>query len=328
MADENNLRRSLRRGGPPPSGIPGGEFHRNRTSLQLRLEEAILSPGGINKLLHLIKSKTTKDNDINELNERNWSPLVGAIFRFGRYTTKKGNTAKSEEELDHLIRVSHQRGLSMNSGAYFGSHFHRPLIVAAYYGYHSAVRLLLEFGALPNLIDGEGRNVLFAALQNPTARQYLRDCDKRTAQVLVDSGVITSDLGVWRRAPTGSMCYLNDNSKLNSAMWWALRDKNVDVVKFLCSVGGVIIDKDYLHIRRLGRPIVKARVLAMVAEVYAESSQKTTTTTTHDESRTKSQLIDSVKSWNPQIDWSFPPTWKVAVALCGDCGLPLRGIRG
>jgi ankyrin repeat protein len=261
-----------------------------------------------------LKSKATKDRFMNGLNARDWSPLVDAIFRFGVHTNKKGNTAKSEEELDHLIRVCKQRGLSMNSGAQFGSQFHRPLIVAAYYGYHSAVRLLLEFGALPDLPDSEGRNVLFAALQNPTGRQYLRDCDKRTAQVLVDSGVITSDLGVWRRAPTGSMCYVNDNSISRSAKRSALNDRNVDVVTFLCSVGGVITDKNYLLIRRRGRPIVKARLLAMAAEVYAES--------THDESRTKSQLIDSVKSWNPEIDWSFPPTWKVAVALCGDCGLP------
>jgi hypothetical protein len=33
--------------------------------------------------------------------------------------------------------------------------------------------------------------------------------------------------------------------------------------------------------------------------------------------------IQEVKSWNCQIDWSFPPTWKVGVAICqNNCGLP------
>ena len=106
--------------------------------------------------------------------------------------------------------------------------------------------------------------------------------------------------------------------------------KNVDAVKFLCNVGGAITDKDYLYLRRQGRPIVRSRLLAMVAKIYAESSQITAmamsaTALNGDdgsgERTTKSEIIDSIKSWNQHIDWSFPPTWKVAVALCGNCGL-------
>ena len=220
----------------------------------------------------------------------------------------------------------------MNSGAYFGGQFHRPLIVAAYYGYFSAVRLLIELGALPNLRDGIGRNVLCTALENPTVsgRNYLRECDKRTAQVLVDLGVITSHLRLWKQSPIGTLCYVNDRSSmLRSAMLIALMDKNVDAVKFLCNVGGAITDNDYLRLRRIGRPTVRSRLLAIVADVYADSSQITAVSasaTNGDDDggarTTKSEIIDSIKSWNQHIDWSFPPTWKVAVALCGNCGLP------
>jgi predicted nucleic acid-binding Zn ribbon protein len=193
MSDDDR-RRSLRQQLPPsPYTIPSSDRHqRNTSSLQLQLERAIDSPGGIARTVHLINSRATKDREIEELNQQNWSPLVKAIFRFGCRTTKKGNTTASEEQLDHLIRVCRQRGISMNSGAYFGGQFHRPLIVAAYYGYYSAVQLLIELGALPNLRDGIGRNVLFAALENPTdsGKHYLRECDKRTAQILVDLGVL------------------------------------------------------------------------------------------------------------------------------------------
>ena len=36
---------------------------------------------------------------------------------------------------------------------------------------------------------------------------------------------------------------------------------------------------------------------------------------------TAKSLIQNVKSWSQEIDWSFPPTWKVCVALCQNCGL-------
>ena len=34
------------------------------------------------------------------------------------------------------------------------------------------------------------------------------------------------------------------------------------------------------------------------------------------------KALQRIKSWNESIDWSFPPTWKVAVKLCQNCGLP------
>ena len=42
----------------------------------------------------------------------------------------------------------------------------------------------------------------------------------------------------------------------------------------------------------------------------------------HMPSQVTSQVLQSIQSWNEEIDWSFPPTWKVAVILCRNCGLP------
>ncbi|KAL7529315.1 hypothetical protein ACHAXR_002893 [Thalassiosira sp. AJA248-18] len=266
-----------------------------KSALQLHFESAIESPGGISKILHLVQNADA--HDIRELNTAQWTPLVGAIFRFGKNTTKNGNSAESQEQLVQLVRACHQRGISMNSGAWFGQHYHHPLMVAAFYGYHAAVRLLVELGALPDLGDGEGRNALFAAFQNPVVtggNHCLRECDKCTVRVLLDLGVVTNDLGLWKRSPKGSLCYINGDSSGGSVMLRALTNKNVDVVCFLSNaqVGGVITDRDYLELRHRGQ--LKSR----------------------------KQLIQRVKSWHTQIDWSFPPTWKVGVILCQNCGLP------
>ncbi|KAL7541786.1 hypothetical protein ACHAWF_007014 [Thalassiosira exigua] len=305
------------------------------SDLQTRLERAIESPGGVEKVLRLVEGAS--DEDVGELNASRWTPLVGVAFRLGKNTTRKGNSPESEERLIGLIRACHDRGISVNSSARFGAHQHRPLIIAAYYGFGDAVRLLLELGALPGLKDGEGRNVLFAALQNPVqsgGSHKLRECDRRTAQVLVDSGAVTNDLRVWNRSAECSTCYINGHSAIGSVMSRALLNKNVDVVKFLVGAGAVLTDRDYLSLRcvsattitprlnnmsvqSLGLAMVKSRLLPMVAMVLATESEE-------DELVTKKSqlLVQNANCWTPEIDWSFPPTWKVGVILCQNCGLP------
>ena len=128
-----------------------------KSSLQYYLERVLESPGGIAKVLHLVQAAT--DRDVDEVNASRWTPLVGAIFLLGKNTTAKGNSAESEERLLQLVLACHRRGISLNSGAWFGGDYHRPLTVAAYYGYSSAVRLLVELGALLDLRNGKGQNV-------------------------------------------------------------------------------------------------------------------------------------------------------------------------
>ena len=97
---------------------------RDKTQLQLKCERAIEAPGGISKVLHLIENAS--EAEISALNEDQYTPLVGCIFRLGKNTTRKGNSLQSQQQLDELILSLHRRKLSVNSGAQFGARFHRP----------------------------------------------------------------------------------------------------------------------------------------------------------------------------------------------------------
>jgi hypothetical protein len=183
-------------------------------------------------------------------------------------------------------------------------------------------QLLINHGALPDLINGHGHNTLYNAFQCPVGSNTtrMRDCDQRTVMVLIECGVIASDLQVWKNAPVGTMCYINDEQShqppyRRSLLSRALEDKNMDAVKLLVyNAGAVITDRDYLYIRCHGLSTLKSRLLNMVSKVI-----------TADNNNNNQQTLDvqEVKSWNCQIDWSFPPTWKVGVAICqNNCGLP------
>ena len=285
------------------------------------MESAIESPGGATKILNLVR--TAAAGDIDELNTNKWTPLVGAVFRLGKNTIKNGSSVASQERLVRLIQACHQRGISLNSGAWFGAHYHRPLIVAAYYGYHAAVRPMIEAGALPDLGDGEGRTAWFAAFQNPLASgatHRLRACDERTARVLLDMGVVRKELGPWRRSsPKGSLCHMNGDSSIGSVMLRALLNKNVGAVKVLCGAGGVLTDRDYLQ---LSTREVKSRLLPMAAEVLAGARTTISSEGETEATEDRPQLLRMCMSWSQQVDWSFPPAWKVGVVLCQTCGLP------
>ena len=136
---------------PAFSCLRGEHNQRNKSSLQFHLER-VLESGGIGRILQLVR--TAIDREVDEVNASAWTPLVGAIFLLGKDTTAKGNTAESEERLLQLVGACHRRGISLNSSAWFGGRLHRALTVAAYYGYYSVVRLLVELGALPDLRDG------------------------------------------------------------------------------------------------------------------------------------------------------------------------------
>lgn len=89
-----------------------------KSHLQLQFENAIESPGGMGKVIKLLNNAS--DEDIATLNELKWTPLVGIIFRLGKNTTSKGNSSSDGRRLLSLIRLVHQRGLSLNSAAIFG----------------------------------------------------------------------------------------------------------------------------------------------------------------------------------------------------------------
>jgi hypothetical protein len=291
---------------------------REQSQLQLQCELAIQAPGGVSKVLHLLKGAS--EDDIHLLNDDHYSPLVGCIYRLGKNTTRNGNSLQSQLQLDELIEVCYQRNLSVNSGAKFGACFHRPLIVAAYYGYYSAVRLLLQKGALPDLRDGDGKNAFYAAFQNPTGRNTLRECDKKVAETMWEMSAVTSDLGEWRKMNAGTslgcLCYSNSvsggSSLHRSVMYQSLNNKCLQTMKFMVEKGSVITDEDFLRITKCK---LLNRFLSMVACLES-------TTSPHAPRQVTAQVLQRIKSWNREIDWSFPSTWKVAVILCRNCGLP------
>ena len=308
---------------PSNSALRGGQFNqRNKSIFQYHLEHALDKTSAYGKVLHLVETAT--NDDINDINSSNWTPLVGIIFCLGSSSaTAKGNTTKSEEQLLQFVRVCQNRGILPNSIAWFGGNYHRPLTVAAYYGYHSAVQLLINYGALPDLVDGRGHNTLHNAFQCPVGSntRRMRECDQRTVMVLIELGVVTSDVQLWKNSPVGTMCYVNDEQSQQppyrrSLLSRALEDKNVDAVKLIVNnAGAMITDRDYLCIRCHGLATLKSRLLNMVSKVIAADNNC--------EQTTRSDLSQGVKSWNHLIDWSFPPTWKVGVALCrNNCGLP------
>jgi hypothetical protein len=280
--------------------------------IQLQLEQATNSPGGLYKICTLIQDAS--NDDIKVLNEHQWSPLVGAIFRLGKNTTRKGNQSEAERQLIDLICVCHRRKLSLDSGAYFAEHFHRPLTISAYFGFYSGVRRLLEFGALPDLVDGEGKTVWHAAFDNPCASSnnaLFRECDRQTANVLLQFGAVTSDFNVWKArnaSRIGSVCHVNAESKIGSPLYRALMNKRLNVVRFIVESGGFISDREYLILHRRGD--AKRLLLRMVGKCVQALGRE-------------SKMIDPM-----YLNWSFPPTWKAGVNLgieCWElCGLPLN----
>jgi len=94
------------------------QYNHRPSTLQIQLEAAIES-GGISKLISILQSTstTTINNDIDILNTHQWTPLVTAIFKLGRNTTKNGNTIQSQEQLLQLIHICHEKGININSGA-------------------------------------------------------------------------------------------------------------------------------------------------------------------------------------------------------------------
>lgn len=258
--------------------------------------------------------ESASDDDIQSLDER-WSPLVRGVLICGSRTTRNGNVRTDlEDELLRLIDRCQKRGISVDRGDVSlatGGRLELPLVLAAHYGLHRTVKRLLEAGAKPGLVNGGHQTALYAALQNPTSRDKLRECDRLTADLLFNSNIVTSDLRLWRTCPPGSKIYINREANTGSAIWRAINDRNVDAAILLKRHGAVITDRDYLFILRHQRK--ETGTFLMIDKVTAATASDNS----HPRSSPRNLVV-----WSPELDWSFPPTWKVTVALCGSCGLP------
>ena len=309
MAKQNAITSPQRRSKRDRNQLPSAW----ESSLQDKLERA---EGGTKKILSIL-TKASK-TEIEQMNTTEWSPLVAPLFRLGGKTTrKKGNTPQSEQELIQLINACHEKGVLVNSGAWFGYHYHRPLVLAAYYGFPNAVRRMLELGALPDNADGEGRTAWHAALQNPVplaSECTFRECDKITADVLLDMGVVTTSVNVWKERndgeSKGSTCYINGDNISGSPMYSAVRRKNVELLKYLVEKGSVLSDCDCIMLTIEKK--IKSRLLPMVVRLQEGSN-----------GASASGNINNQHSWSTETDWSFPPSWKKGVHRTRlYCGLP------
>eukprot|EP00563_Minutocellus_polymorphus_P008121 CAMPEP_0181022252 /NCGR_PEP_ID=MMETSP1070-20121207/1415_1 /TAXON_ID=265543 /ORGANISM="Minutocellus polymorphus, Strain NH13" /LENGTH=174 /DNA_ID=CAMNT_0023099181 /DNA_START=14 /DNA_END=535 /DNA_ORIENTATION=- len=132
---------------------PPGTNHR-LAPLHVQLENGGL--GGIKRGARLLE--VASDGEISSM-DASWSPLAIAVMICGSASTMNGTNDKFEYELVRLIEACRRRGVSVDRGCltYVSQRFIRPLVLAAYYGFYRSVEALLDAGATPNLVDGEGR---------------------------------------------------------------------------------------------------------------------------------------------------------------------------
>lgn len=281
-----------------------------QSSLQLDLSQAAdgaLLLRGIKKMIILLQNATPQE--VSSLSD-DYSPVIQGILIVGSKTTRMGNKKDLEDELLRLIEVCQERNISVDSPGFSGGILQRPLVLAAYYGLHRSVELLLAAGAMPDLMSGDGMTALHTALQNPKARYKLRDCDRLTAELLLNSSRVTSDLRVWRDSAQGSTIYINGDCSSGSALLSSILNKNLQAATLLRRYGAVLTDRDYLRIRKQGKE--RHSLVPIVGKVTRSTTVQAG----------NSHATSSGRYYQTGFDWSFPPTWKVTVALCGSCGLP------
>lgn len=309
----------------------------SKSPLQVALEHALQCPGGVSKTLDVLRSASSSDLELLRRSSNNkscWSPLPAALLWAGStYTRRVGSRIPRSlgPTLQDLCRVwCTDCGMSIDSGGGTVSeyYYHRPLVLAAYYGMVDLVDTLLrEWGATPDLGDGEGRTAWIAALQNPANQpQVFRDCDRQVAELLWQRGCVTADLGTWKRQQNGAtkkggLIYVNGDCRQGSALLMAMgtnqKQLNMKVVDFLLCHGAVLTDRDFLVLwhKRHGRHHLIHTVVKKRWDEYRKG-------------KGGCMMVDSdeihtaLHCWSPETDWSFPPTWKVAVALSSHCGLP------
>ena len=85
---------------------------------------------------------------------------------------------------------------------------------------------------------------------------------------------------------------MNGDSSRGSPLLRAISTQNTSTISLLQRLGAHITDRDYLELHRRGK--VGGR---------------------------KNNVFKS-RIWSPENDWTFPPTYKVATAVCRNLGLP------
>ena len=89
-----------------------------------------------------------------------------------------------------------------------------------------------------------------------------------------------------------------------------------------CTTTAVLTDRDYLWLKYTGK--IHTRLLPMVVDItlLVNSHEGTKSDVDATTKKNKAALMQQAKSWSPEIEWSFPPTWKSSLILCQSFGLP------
>ena len=238
-----------------------------------------------------------------------WSPLALAVMICGIASTATSINEHFEDELLILVETCSRRGISVDRGCrtYMSQRLIRPLVLAAYYGLHRSVEALIDAGATPDLADGEGKTALHTALVNPFCARTWRDCDRLTAELLFRHNIVTSSHLEWKTGG-GEKIYINCADHTGSALLTAIRHKNIDAAALLCDHGAVLTDHDCILVHRYDMTF-RGWFPFLCHVVRRNLSMPALSDSTHEST-----------SWSEAFDFTFPP--KVAVALCGSCGLP------
>ena len=258
------------------------------------------------KLEHIsVAIRRASKKDIDDL--RGWSPLVYAILlrKGGNGGTTSGR-AIFDNLLSDVIVACHQKGISLNAGdrsTATGRILERPLVLAAHFGFHKAVQKLLQLGASPDCMNGDGKTALHACLDNPVSLTRLRDDDRATFGVLVASSCITKSLSDYRSSVPGKIYIAGDEGSFGTPLLRSIRFHNNDAFRLLLDFGAFFSDRDVLL---LTRKKLLRRLRKMI-------------TSYHD---SVGQSVNNLDKWSEAMDWSFPPIWKITVRLIRSCGLP------
>ena len=269
----------------------------------IALSGSLFSLTALKQIVHRMRLATKKDIE----DFHGWSPLVRVFImcmpqyrRFDRYENIY------RDLILELVEVCHAKGVPLDAGdrcVATGETLERPLVLAANYAFHEVVEKMLLLGASPDCANGEGKTALHAALHNPVSMKRLRDCDRATFQTLVSLSCITTSLSIYRSSAPGSKLYINgDEIAFGAPMLRAIRFQNDDALRILVDFDAFLSDRDFLL-------LYKKKLLRRFRKMILK----------YNDSRGKAAQNCDV--WSEAVDWSFPPTWKVAVHLCSFCGL-------
>ena len=254
------------------------------------------------KLKHIsVVIRCASKKDIEDLN--GWSPLIYAILL--RDAGNRG-TASHRAILDALlidvIDACDQKGISLNAGdrsTATGGILERPLVLAANFGNHKVVQKLLELGASPDCMNGEGKTVLHTCLDNPSSLKSLRDDDRATFAVLAASSCITKNFGDYKSSAPGSKIFIaGSDMSFGTPLLRSIRFHNNDSFRLLADFGAFLTDGDILLVTR--RKLLR-RLSKMIDSYYKSIGQG----------------VKNIDTWSEALDWSFPPMWKNVVRLSG-----------